>query len=168
MGLKIPGFIIVWVRPPLPVFVTFKANKRRSEMTEKTREQRMADVDKRISDFSSKTKEMYELAEDIVEVYKVFDGECEKVKNLDVDEKARKKTFDIVYYGMVNDVKKVINEHDINPDTLKILENVLFEDERVDSRLFLLVMTCWSLVNVDKYPLEALSISSKVYASFDD
>ena len=137
-------------------------------MAEKTREQRMADVDKRISDFSSKTKEMYELAEDIVEVYKVFDGECEKVKNLDVDEVSRKKTFDIVYYGMVNDVKKVMNEHDIDPNTLKILENVLFEDERVDSRLFLLVMTCWSLLNVDKYPIEALSISSKVYASLDD
>ena len=137
-------------------------------MAEKTREQRMADVDKRINDFSSKTREMYELTEDIVEIYNVFDGECEKIKNLDTDEASKKKTFDIAYYGMVNDIKKVINEHDINPDTLKILENVLFEDERVDSRLFLLVMTCWSLVNVDKYPLEALSISSKVYASFDD
>ena len=135
---------------------------------EKTREQRMADVDKRINDFSSKTKEMYELAEDIVEVYKVFDGECEKVKNLEVDEASRKKTFDIVYYGMVNDIKKVINGHDIDPGTLNILQNVLFEDERVDSRLFLLVMACWSLLNVDKYPIEALSISSKVYASLDD
>ena len=69
---------------------------------------------------------------------------------------------------MVNDIKKVINGHDIDPGTLNILQNVLFEDERVDSRLFLLVMTCWSLLNVDKYPIEALSISSKVYASLDD
>lgn len=137
-------------------------------MAEKTREQRMADVDKRINDFSSKTKEMYELTEDIVEVYKVFYGEYEKIKNLDVDEVSKKKTFDIVYYGMANDIKKVINEHDIDPGTLKILENVLFEDERVDSRLFLLVVTCWCVVNADKYPIEALSISSKVYASFDD
>ena len=66
------------------------------------------------------------------------------------------------------DIKKVINEHDINPDTLKILENVLFEDDRVDSRLFLLIMTCWSVVNTDKYPIETLSISCKVYASLDD
>ena len=137
-------------------------------MAEKTREQRMADVDKRINDFLNKTREMYELTEDIVEIYNVFDIECEKIKNLDTDEASKKKTFDIVYYGMVDNIKKVVNEHDINPDTLKILENVLFEDDRVDSKLFLLVMTCWSIVNADKYPIEALSISSKVYASLDD
>lgn len=137
-------------------------------MAEKTREQRMADVDKRINDFLNKTREMYELTEDIVEIYNVFDIECEKIKNLDTDEESKKKTFDIVYYGMVNDIKKVVNEHDINPDTLKILENVLFEDDRVDSKLFLLVMTCWSIVNTDKYPAETLSISCKVYASLDD
>lgn len=28
MGLKIPGFIIVWVRLPLPAFVTIKVNKK--------------------------------------------------------------------------------------------------------------------------------------------
>lgn len=137
-------------------------------MAEKTREQRMEDVNKRINDFSSKVREMYELAEDVVDVYNVFVGECEKIKNLDVDEASRKKTFDIVYYGMVDDIKKVVGKYDIDPGTLKILENVLFEDSRVDSRLFLLVMTCWSLLNVTKYPLEALSISSKVYASLDD
>ena len=137
-------------------------------MTEKTREQRMADVDKRINDFLNKTREMYELTEDIVEIYNVFDIECEKIKNLDTDEASKKKTFDIVYYGMVDNIKKVVNEHDINPDTLKILENVLFEDDRVDSKLFLLVMTCWSIVNAHKYPVEALLISSKVYASLDD
>ena len=137
-------------------------------MAEKTREQRMADVDKRINDFSSKTREMYELTEDIVEIYNVFDGECEKIKNIDTDEASKKKTFDIVYYGMVNDIKKVINERDINPDTLNILERVLLEDDRVDERLFLLVMTCWSFVNADKYPVETLSISCKVYASLDD
>ena len=137
-------------------------------MAEKTREQRMADVDKRINDFLSKTREMYELTEDIVEIYNVFDIECEKIKNLDTDEASKKKTFDIVYYGMVDNIKKVVNEHDINPDTLKILENVLFEDDRVDSKLFLLVMTCWSIVNAHKYPVEALSISCKVYASLDD
>ena len=137
-------------------------------MAEKTREQRMADVDKRINDFLNKTREMYELTEDIVEIYNVFDIECEKIKNLDTDEASKKETFDIVYYGMVNNIKKVVNEHDINPDTLKILENVLFEDDRVDSKLFLLVMTCWSIVNTDKYPTETLSISCKVYASLDD
>ena len=137
-------------------------------MAEKTREQRMADVDKRINDFLSKTREMYELTEDIVEIYNVFDIECEKIKNLDTDEASKNKTFDIVYHGMVDNIKKVVNEHDINPDTLKILENVLFEDDRVDLRLFLLVMSCWSFVNAHKYPVEALSISIKVYASLDD
>lgn len=136
-------------------------------MAEKTREQRLADVDKRIDSFSSKVREMYKLTEDVVDIYNVFNGECKKIKNLDVDEAQRKKTFDIVYYGMVNDIKKVVNEHDIDPNTLDILINILFEDDRVDSRLFLLVMTCWSAVNVDKYPVEALSISSKVYASLD-
>lgn len=137
-------------------------------MAEKTREQRMVDVDKRINDFLSKTREMYELTEDIVEIYDVFDGMCEKIKNLDADEASKKKTFDIVYHEMVDDIKKVVDEHDINPDTLKIFENVLLEDDRVDSRLFLLVMTCWSFVNVDKYPIETLSISCRVYASLDD
>lgn len=137
-------------------------------MAEKTREQRLAEADKRINDFTSDVRKMYELAEDVVEIYNVFDGECEKIKNLDVDEVSRKRTFDIVYYGMVNDIKKVVNENNISPDTLKILENVLFEDERVDSRLFLLVMTCWCMVNVDKYPVDAISISSKVHASLDD
>lgn len=136
-------------------------------MTEKTK-QRIVEAKERLEDFSKRTISMYELTEDIVEIYNVFGVECEKIKNLDVDEVSRKKTFDIAYYGMVNDIKKVVNEHDINPDTLKILENVLFEDDRVDSRLFLLVMTCWSLLNFDKYTIEALSISSKVYAALDD
>jgi len=137
-------------------------------MAEKTREQRMAGVDKRISDFSSDVKRMYVLVEDVLDIYNVFSENNVKIKGLNADEEFTKSMFEVAYYGMVNGIKERIKKEDISPKVLDILINILYEDDRVDGRLMFLVMTCWCAVNVDKYPLEALSVSSKVYVLLDD
>lgn len=137
-------------------------------MAEKTREQRLAEAEKRISDFTGDVKRMYVLVEDVLDVHTVFNGKCAKIKDLDADEKFTKKMLDVAYYEMVNGIKERLEKEDIDPKTLDILVNVLYEDDRVDGRLLFLVMTCWCVVNVDKYPLEALSVSSKVYAFLSD
>ena len=137
-------------------------------MAEKTREQRMVDVDKRISDFTGNVKRMYVLVEDVLDIYNVFSDKCTKIKDLDADEKFTKNMFDVAYYEMVNSIKERLGKEDIDPKTFDILTNVLYEDEMVDGRLMYLVMTCWCVVNVDKYPFDALSVSSKVYALLDN
>lgn len=137
-------------------------------MAEKTREQRLAEADKRISDFTGNVKRMYVFVEDVLDIYNVFSDKCTKIKGLDADEKFTKNMFDVPYYEMVNSIKERLGKEDIDPKTLDILINILYEDDMVDGRLMYLVMTCWCVVNVDKYPLEALSVSSKVYALLDD
>lgn len=137
-------------------------------MAEKTREQRLAEAEKRISDFTGDVKRMYVLVEDVLDVHAAFNDKYTKIKGLDADEKFTKGMFDVAYFEMVDGIKERLEKEDINPNTLKILENVLLEDDRVDGRLLFLVITCWCVVNVNKYPLEALSVSSKVYTLLSD
>ena len=137
-------------------------------MAEKTREQRLAEADKRISDFTSDVKRMYVLVEDVLDIYNVFSEKNVKIKGLNADEKFTKSMFDVAYYEMVNGIKERIKKEDISPKVLDILTNILYEDDMVDGRLLYLILACWSAENVDRYPLEALSISSKVYALLDD
>lgn len=131
------------------------------------REKKLQEVDKRLEDFSSRVKAMYVVNEDVKGITEEYFNECENLKHTE-DEFMRKKLFDGAYFAMVDKICKVIEKADMDINSLNILKNVMYEDDKVDGKMMAMVLTCWSKVNVHKYPIEAFGISSLVFDILND
>ena len=131
------------------------------------REKKMQEVNKKLEDFSSRVKAMYEVNEDIKDVIQEYFIECKSLKHTE-DEFMRGKLFDGAYFSMVDKICKIIEKADMDFQSLDILKNVMFEDDKVDGKTMALALTCWSKVNASKYPMEALAVSKLVFDVLND
>lgn len=131
-------------------------------MAEKTREQRIAEAKERLEDFSKRTVRMYEFVEELLDINKSFDDKCEELKSSDLCEAVKYKIFDKAYKKMCDDITDKFKEEKVDLEGLNILQNILYEDDRVDGKTMYLMLTCWCLANVNTYPAEALCLSMEI------
>lgn len=128
----------------------------------KTKEQRIAEVKERLENFSKRTIRMYEFVDELVDIMKSFYEECEKLKSSDLCEVVERKMFDKAYKMMVDSITDKFREEKVDLEGLNILQNILYEDDRVDGKMMCLVLTAWCSASVDSYPVESLCLSSKI------
>ena len=136
-------------------------------MTNTSYREKLQEVDNRLEDFSSRVKAMYVVNEDVKGITEEYFNECENLKHTE-DEFMRKKLFDGAYFAMVDKICKVIEKADIDIQCLDILKNVMYEDDKVDGKMMMIVFVCWSKVNARKYPMEALVVSKSVFDVLND
>lgn len=128
----------------------------------KTKEQRIAEVKERLEDFSKRTIRMYEFVDELVDIVKSFDEECDKLKSSDLCKSAVDKMFDEAYKMMVNHLVSKFEEEKVDLESLNILQNVLYEDDRVDGKMMYLMLTAWCQASADSYPAESLCLSLEI------
>lgn len=128
----------------------------------KTKEQRIAEVKERLENFSKRTIRMYEFVDELVDIVKSFYEECEKLKSSDLCEVVERKMFDKAYKMMVDSITDKFREEKVDLDGLSILQNILYEDDRVDGKMMYLVLTAWCSASVDSYPAESLCLSLEI------
>ena len=131
-------------------------------MAEKTKEQRIAEVKERLDDFSKRTVRMYEFVEELLDIEKSFVEKCEELKSSDLCEAVKYKIFDKAYKKMCDDITNKFKEEKVDLEGLNILQNILYEDDRVDGKMMYLILTSWCLANTSTYPIEALCLSMEI------
>lgn len=131
-------------------------------MAEKTKEQRIAEIKEKLDDFSKRTIRMYEFVEELLDIKKSFDEKCEELKSSNLCKAREYELFDRHYKKMSNDIKDKFKEEKVDLEGLDILQNILYEDDRIDCKMMLLVLTMWCLANVDTYPDEALCLTMEI------
>ena len=131
-------------------------------MAEKTREQRIAEAKERLEDFLKRTIRMYELVEEFVDIRKLFDEKNEELKSSNLCKAREYELFDRNYKKMYDYIKDKFDKEKVDPESLDILQNVLYEDDRIDGKMMFLVVITWCLANVDTYPDEALCLSMDI------
>lgn len=131
-------------------------------MAEKTKEQRIAEVKERLDDFSKRTVRMYEFVEELLDIKKSFDDKCEELKSSDLCEAVKYKIFDKAYKKMCDDITDKFKEEKVDLEGLNILQNILYEDDRVDGKTMYLILSGWCLASTSTYPIEALCLSMEI------
>lgn len=131
-------------------------------MAEKTKEQRIAEIKEKLDDFSKRTIRMYELVEEFIDIRKSFDEKNEELKSSNLCKAREYELFDMNYKKMCDDIKDKFDKEKVDPESLDILQNVLYEDDRIDGKMMFLVLTMWCLANIDTYPDEALCLSMDI------
>lgn len=128
----------------------------------KTKEQRIAEVKERLENFSKRTIRMYEFVDELVDIVKSFYEECEKLKSSDLCEAVERKMFDKAYKMMVDSITDKFREEKVDLEGLNILQNILYEDDRVDGKMMYLVLIAWCSASADSYPAESLCLSLEI------
>lgn len=136
-------------------------------MAEKTKEQIIAEIKEKLDDFSKRTIRMYELVEEFVDmefvdIRKSFDEKNEELKSFNLCKAREYELFDRNYKKMCDDIEDKFDKEKVDPESLDILQNVLYEDDRIDGKMMFLVLTTWCLANIDTYPDEALCLSMDI------
>lgn len=131
-------------------------------MAEKTKEQRIAEAKERLEDFSKRTHRMYEFVEELLDIRKSFDEKCEELKSSNLCKVREYELFDEYFKKMRNDIKDKFDKEKVDPDGLEILQNILYEDDRVDGKMMYLILTGWCLASTKTYPIEALCLSMEI------
>ena len=131
-------------------------------MAEKTREQRIAEAKERLEDFSKRTLRMYEFVEELLDINKSFDDKCAELKSSNLCKVREYELFDEYYKKMCDDITNKFREENVDLEGLDILQNILYEDDRVDGKAMYLILTCWCLSNVNTYPIEALCLTMEI------
>lgn len=131
-------------------------------MAEKTKEQRIAEIKERLDDFSKRTIRMYEFVEELLDIEKSFVEKCEELKSSNLCKAREYELFDGHYKKMCDDITNKFREEKVDPDGLEILQNILYEDDRVDCKTMYLILTGWCLASTKTYPIEALCLSMKI------
>ena len=131
-------------------------------MTEKTKEQRIAEIKEKLEDFSKRTLRMYEFVEDLLDIEKSFVEKCEELKSSNLCKVREYELFDEYYKKMCDDITNKFKEEKVDLDGLDTLQNILYEDDRVDGKMMYLILTSWCLANTRTYPIEALCLSMEI------
>lgn len=131
-------------------------------MAEKTKEQRIAEVKERLDDFSKRTVRMYEFVEELLDIKKSFDDKCEELKSSNICKVRECELFDEYYKKMCDDITNKFREEKVDLEGLNILQNILYEDDRVDGNTMYLILSHWCLASTSTYPIEALCLSMEI------
>ena len=131
-------------------------------MAEKTREQRIAEAKERLEDFSKRTLRMYEFVEELLDIKKSFDEQCEELKSSNLCKVREYELFDEYYKKMCDDITNKFREEKVDLEGLNILQNILYEDDRVDGNTMYLILSHWCLASTSTYPIEALCLSMEI------
>ena len=131
-------------------------------MAEKTREQRIAEVKEKLDDFSKRTLRMYEFVEELLDIKKSFDDKCEELKSSNLCKVRERELFGEYFKKMRDDITNKFREEKVDLEGLDILNNILYEDDRVDGKTMYLMLTGWCLANTSTYPLEALGLVMEI------
>lgn len=131
-------------------------------MAEKTKEQRITEVKERLENFSNRTVRMYEFVDELIDIVKLFNCECEELKSSDLCKAVKDKMFDKAYKVMVDSIIDKFREEKVDLAGFNILKNILYEDDRVDGKMMCLMLTAWCQVSGDSYPAASLYILLKI------
>ena len=131
-------------------------------MAEKTKEQRIAEVKERLDDFSKRTVRMYEFVEELLDIKKLFDDKCEELKSSNICKVRECELFDEYYKKMCDDITNKFREEKVDLEGFNILQNILYEDDRVDGKTMYLILSHWCLASTSTYPIEALCLSMEI------
>ena len=131
-------------------------------MAEKTREQRIADVKERLEDFSKRTLRMYEFVEELLDIKKSFDEKCEELKSSNLCKVREYELFDEYFKKMRDDITNKFKEEKVDLEGLDTLQNILYEDDRVDGETMYLMLTGWCLASTMTYPIESLCLVMEI------
>ena len=131
-------------------------------MAEKTKEQRIAEIKEKLDDFSKRTIRMYEFVEELLDIEKSFDEACKELKSSNLCKVREYELFDEYYKKMCDDITNKFREEKVDLEGLDILQNILYEDDRVDGKMMYLILTSWCLANTGTYPAEALCLCMEI------
>ena len=131
-------------------------------MAEKTKEQRIVEVKERLDDFSKRTIRMCEFVEELLDIKKLFDEKCEELKSSNLCKVREYELFDEYFKKMCDDITDKFRDEKVDLEGLDILQNILYEDDRVDGKTMYLILTGWCLANTRAYPIEALCLSMEI------
>lgn len=131
-------------------------------MAEKTKEQRIAEIKEKLDDFSKRTIRMYEFVEELLDIEKSFVEKCEELKSSNLCKVREYELFDGHYKKMCDDITNKFREEKVDLEGLDILQNILYEDDRVDGKTMYLILTGWCLASTKTYPIEALCLSMEI------
>lgn len=137
-------------------------------MAEKTREQRIAEAKERLEDFSKRTLRMYEFVEELLDIKKSFDEKCEELKSSNLCKVREHELFDEYFKKMRDDIKDKFKDEKVDLDGLATLQNILYEDDRVDGKTMYLMLTGWCLASTMTYPIEALCLVAEISCKLSD
>lgn len=137
-------------------------------MAEKTREQRIAEAKERLEDFSKRTLRMYEFVEELLDIKKSFDEKCEELKSSNLCKVREHELFDEYFKKMCDDIKDKFKDEKVDLDGLATLQNILYEDDRVDGKTMYLMLTGWCLASTMTYPIEALCLVAEISCKLSD
>ena len=137
-------------------------------MAEKTKEQTIAEAKERLEDFSKRTLRMYELVEELLDIEKLFEDKCEELKSSNLCKVREYELFDEYYKKMCDDITNKFKEEKVDPESLDILQNILYEDDRVDGKTQYLILTGWCLASTRTYPIEALCLVTEISCKLSD
>ena len=129
---------------------------------EKTKEQRITEVKERLEDFSKRTIRMYEFVDELVDIVKSFNEECDGLKSSDLRRSVTDELFDKAFKTMTDRIVSKFKEEKVDLMCLNILQNILYEDDRVDSKAMYLILTAWCKVSAYSYPAESLYLSLEI------
>lgn len=136
-------------------------------MTEKTKEQRIAEIKEKLDDFSKRTIRMYEFVEELLDIEKSFVEKCEELKSSNLCKVREYELFDEYYKKMCDDITNKFIEEKVDLEGLDILQNILYEDDRVDDKTMYLMLTGWCLASTMTYPIEALYLTMEISHMID-
>lgn len=131
-------------------------------MAEKTKEQRIAEIKEKLDDFSKRTVRMYEFVEELLDIEKSFVEKCEELKSSNLCKVREYELFDEYYKKMRNDITNKFKEEKVDLEGLDILQNILYEDDRVDGKMMYLILTGWCLASTMTYPIESLCLVMEI------